>query len=121
MVIADAIALSRSCLILGENQHPASLDQPTMSRTANAPIGSRSPWADRSIQVRPGNQDLDTERAMVHADAGRRSAYRSSKAALNALTACYACALAVERHQGQRAGTWSAPHRSQRHRRRQRR
>jgi len=37
VVIADAIALSRSCLILGENQHPASRDQPAMSRTANAP------------------------------------------------------------------------------------
>jgi hypothetical protein len=35
-VIAGAIALSRSCLIRGENQHPASLGQPAMSRTANA-------------------------------------------------------------------------------------
>ena len=37
VVIAGAITLSRSCLILGENQHPASLDQPAMSRTAHAP------------------------------------------------------------------------------------
>jgi len=37
VVIAGATALSRSCLILGEDQHPACLDQPAMSRTANAP------------------------------------------------------------------------------------
>jgi hypothetical protein len=43
VVIAGAIALSSSCLILGENQHPASLDQPAMSRTANAP--DRAPVA----------------------------------------------------------------------------
>src|SRR5205809_3023272 len=36
-VIAGATALSRSCLILGESQHPASPDQPAMSRPANAP------------------------------------------------------------------------------------
>ena len=37
VVIAGAAALSRSCLILGEDQHPACLDQPTGSRAAHAP------------------------------------------------------------------------------------
>jgi hypothetical protein len=37
VVIAGAATLSRSCLILGENQHPACLDQPAVSRAANAP------------------------------------------------------------------------------------
>ena len=32
VVIAGATALSRSCLILGEDQHPACLDQPAVSR-----------------------------------------------------------------------------------------
>ena len=35
VVIAGAIALSRSCLILGEDQHPACPDQPTVSRAAD--------------------------------------------------------------------------------------
>ena len=37
VVIAGAAALSRSCLILGEDQHPACLDQPAGSRAAHAP------------------------------------------------------------------------------------
>jgi hypothetical protein len=37
VVIAGAATLSRSCLILGENQHPACLDQPTLSRAADTP------------------------------------------------------------------------------------
>jgi hypothetical protein len=37
VVIAGATALSRSCLILGDNPHPAALDQPAMSRPAHAP------------------------------------------------------------------------------------
>jgi len=37
VVIAGATALSRSCLILGENQHPACLDQPTAGRAADTP------------------------------------------------------------------------------------
>ena len=45
MVIAGATALSRSGLLHGDN-----------------------PRAGRSTQVRSGNQDLDTERAVVHAD-----------------------------------------------------
>ena len=36
MVIAGATALSRSCLILGEDQHPACPDQPAVSRAADA-------------------------------------------------------------------------------------
>jgi drug/metabolite transporter (DMT)-like permease len=36
VVIAGATALSRSCLILGEDQHPACLDQPAASRAADA-------------------------------------------------------------------------------------
>jgi drug/metabolite transporter (DMT)-like permease len=36
VVIAGAIALSRSCLILGEDQHPACPDQPAVSRAADA-------------------------------------------------------------------------------------
>jgi len=43
VVIAGATALSRSCLILGDNPHPASLDQPAMSRPAHAP--DRAPVA----------------------------------------------------------------------------
>jgi drug/metabolite transporter (DMT)-like permease len=43
VVIAGATALSRSCLILGDNPHPASLDQPSMSRPAHAP--DRAPVA----------------------------------------------------------------------------
>ena len=35
VVIAGATALSRSCLILGEDEHPACLDQPTVSRAAD--------------------------------------------------------------------------------------
>ena len=35
VVIAGAATLSRSCLILGEDQHPACLDQPTLSRAAD--------------------------------------------------------------------------------------
>ena len=37
VVIAGAATLSRSCLILGEDQHPACLDQPTLSRAADTP------------------------------------------------------------------------------------
>jgi len=37
VVIAGATALSRSCLILGENQHPACLDQPTVGRATDTP------------------------------------------------------------------------------------
>ena len=37
VVIAGATALSRSCLILGENQHPAGLDQPTVGRATDTP------------------------------------------------------------------------------------
>jgi drug/metabolite transporter (DMT)-like permease len=36
VVIAGAITLSRSCLILGEDQHPACPDQPAMRRAADA-------------------------------------------------------------------------------------
>jgi hypothetical protein len=36
VVIAGATALSRSCLILGEDQHPACPDQPAASRAADA-------------------------------------------------------------------------------------
>ncbi len=36
VVIAGATALSRSCLILGENQHPACPEQPAVSRAADA-------------------------------------------------------------------------------------
>jgi drug/metabolite transporter (DMT)-like permease len=36
-VIAGAATLSRSCLILGENKHPACLDPPTASRAADSP------------------------------------------------------------------------------------
>jgi drug/metabolite transporter (DMT)-like permease len=36
VVIAGAITLSRSCLILGEDQHPACPDQPAVRRTADA-------------------------------------------------------------------------------------
>jgi hypothetical protein len=35
VVIAGATALSRSCLIIGEDQHPACPDQPAVSRAAN--------------------------------------------------------------------------------------
>jgi len=35
VVIAGATTLSRSCLILGEDQHPACLDQPAVSRAAD--------------------------------------------------------------------------------------
>jgi drug/metabolite transporter (DMT)-like permease len=35
VVIAGAATLSRSCLILGEDQNPACLDQPTLSRAAD--------------------------------------------------------------------------------------
>src|SRR6266516_1081618 len=35
VVIAGAATLSRSCLILGEDQHPACPDQPTLSRAAD--------------------------------------------------------------------------------------
>jgi hypothetical protein len=34
-VIAGATALSRSCLIIGEDQHPACPDQPAVSRAAD--------------------------------------------------------------------------------------
>ena len=37
VVIHGAATLSRSCLILGEDQHRACLDQPTLSRAADAP------------------------------------------------------------------------------------
>jgi drug/metabolite transporter (DMT)-like permease len=37
VVIAGAATLSRSCLILGEDQHPACPDQPTLSRAADTP------------------------------------------------------------------------------------
>jgi hypothetical protein len=37
VVIAGAATLSRSCLILGEDQHPACPDQPTPSRAADTP------------------------------------------------------------------------------------
>jgi hypothetical protein len=43
-VVIAAATLSRSCLILGEDQHPACLDQPTLSRAADTP--SQSPRAD---------------------------------------------------------------------------
>jgi hypothetical protein len=36
MVIADAAALSRSCLITGENRHPSRGYQPTASSAANS-------------------------------------------------------------------------------------
>jgi drug/metabolite transporter (DMT)-like permease len=36
VVIAGAITLSRSCLILGEDQHPAGPDQPAVRRAADA-------------------------------------------------------------------------------------
>ena len=35
VVIAGAATLSRSCLILGEDQHPACPDRPTLSRAAD--------------------------------------------------------------------------------------
>ena len=37
VVIAGATALSRNCLILGENQHPACLEQLTPSRATDTP------------------------------------------------------------------------------------
>ena len=58
VVIAGAATLSRSCLILGEDQHPACPDQPTPSRAADTPTGSQSPRADpraRSTSRRPGS------------------------------------------------------------------
>ena len=46
VVIAGATALSRSCLILGEDQHPACPDQPAVSRAAD-PHDRESVTADR--------------------------------------------------------------------------
>jgi hypothetical protein len=37
LVIAGAAALSRSCLITGENRHPSREHQPTARRAANSP------------------------------------------------------------------------------------
>jgi NAD(P)-dependent dehydrogenase (short-subunit alcohol dehydrogenase family) len=88
VVIAGATALSRSCLILGRNQHPACLDQPTVSR-GRPPTESRSPWVGRNARA---VQEIRT--SIPNGSAVRR--LRASRAALNALTVCYGHALAVD-------------------------
>jgi len=74
VAIAGATALSRSCLLHGGNPVPPRPAPPALTSTARHPAGSRSPWVGRNTQACSGNQDLDTEPAVVQPDESRRFA-----------------------------------------------
>ena len=62
VVIAGATALSRSCLLHGDNPHPPRPAAPALTSTAHPPRGSQPPRAGRDTQASPGNQDRYSER-----------------------------------------------------------